>query len=196
MAPTGGDFAHMTGETMLSHAESALGKSDKAALNAALKNLIPNWKGLGNPQSMEQFRGAPSAVRKNVQDMIDKDFRERGALGIGEARLAVADPRQLIAPEGGIQNIGRIFAEKPIIAQSGHASYPQGVPGEGLGTVAVPHNIFELMPNARVGTNQRLVVDPKNPTNDDLRALQMKPYSAILDSKLLKSLGYKKGGLV
>lgn len=196
MAPTGGDFAHMTGETMLSHAESGLEKADKTALNTALKNLIPDWKGLGHPQSMDQFRSAPSAVRKNIQDMIDKDFRERGALGIGEARLAVADPRQLIAPEGGIQNIGRIFSEKPVITQSGHASYPRGVPGEGLGTVEVPHNIFELMPKARVGTNQRLVTDPRNPTNDDLRALQMKPYSGVLDDKLLKSLGYKKGGLV
>jgi hypothetical protein len=186
MAPTGGDFAHMTGETMLSHADSALGKADKKALNAAMKELIPDWKGLGNPESVNQFRKAPSAVRKNVQNMIDKDFRELGALGIGEARLAVADPRQLNAPEGGIQNIGRIFADKPIIQQSGHASYPQGIPGEGLGIIDTPRNIFELMPNA---VQQRGIANPMAPSQQDIRALQMKPYSGVIDAKLLKALG-------
>ena len=188
MSPTGGDFAHMTGETMLAHADTVLDKTSKKELDAAIKNIIPDWKGISHPNSMDQFRNAPSVARKNVQNMIDKDFRDRGALGIGEARLAVADPSQLNAPEGGIQNIGRIFAGKPIIEQSGHASYPHGLPGEGLGVVDIPRNIFELLPNARVGAEQRLVADPKNPIRSDLRALEMKPYSGIITDKLLKSL--------
>jgi len=188
MSPTGGDFAHMTGETMLAHADTVLDKTSKKELDDAIKNIIPDWKGISHPNSMDQFRNAPSAARKNVQNMIDKDFRDRGALGIGEARLAVADPSQLNAPEGGIQNIGRIFADKPIIEQSGHASYPRGVPGEGLGVIDTPRNIFELLPNARVGAEQRLVADPKNPIRSDLRALEMKPYSGIITDKLLKSL--------
>jgi hypothetical protein len=193
MAPTGSDFAHMTGETMLSHADVALSRSDKAMLNKAIKDIIPDWKGLGAPESLSQFRNASSSARKNIQFMIDRDFRDKGALSIGEARLAIADPTQLSAPEGGIQNVGRIFAEKPIIQNSGHFSYPQGAPGEGLGVIDTPHNVFELMPKV---VKQRGIVDPRSPSQQDIRALQMKPYSGIIDDKLLKSLGYKTGGEV
>jgi hypothetical protein len=140
-----------------------------------------------------QFRNAPSSARKNIQFMIDKDFRDKGALGIGEARLAIADPTQLNAPEGGIQNVGRIFAGKPVVQKSGHFSYPQGAPGEGLGVIDTPRNVFELMPKA---VKQRGMADPKSPSQQDIRALQMKPYSGIIDDKLLKSLGYKTGGKV
>ena len=193
MAPTGGDFAHMTGETMLAHADTVLDKTSKKELDTAIKNIIPDWKGISHPDSMGQFRNAPSVARKNVQNMIDKDFRDRGALGIGEARLAVADPNQLNAPEGGIQNIGRIFAGKPIIEKSGHTSYPHGIPGEGIGVIDTPHNIFELLPRA---VEQRGITNPKTPSQQDIRALQMKPYSNIIDAKLLKQLGYKEGGSV
>ena len=45
MAPSGGDFAHMTGETMLSYADSSLGKTDKKQMDKLINKLIPNWKG-------------------------------------------------------------------------------------------------------------------------------------------------------
>jgi hypothetical protein len=43
MAPTSGDFAHMTGESMLGYAEAAMSKADKKTLNAAIKDIIPNF---------------------------------------------------------------------------------------------------------------------------------------------------------
>jgi len=187
MAPTGGDFATMTGETMLSYAQSAMGKKDKSALNKTIKEFIPSWKGVDSPESVEQFRSAPDAVRKAVMNQMDVDFRDAGGLSIGEARLSVADKKQLVAPDSGIMNIGEIFADQPMIMNSGHPSYPRGIGGQGLGRLEEQHSIYELLPNA---VRDRGIVDPTMPSQTDIRALQMKPYYGILDAELLKALGY------
>ena len=186
MAPTGGDFATMTGETMLSYAQSAMSKSDKSGLNKAIKEFIPNWKGVDSPESIGQFRDAPDAVRKAVMNQMDVGFRDAGGLNIGEARLSVADQKQLLSPDAGIMNIGEIFANQPMIMQSGHPSYPRGVPGQGLGMLEDQRGIYELLPNA---VRERGIVDPTMPSQTDIRALQMKPYYGILDAELLKALG-------
>lgn len=187
MAPTGGDFATMTGETMLSYAESAMSKTDKKALNKTIKEFIPDWKGVDSPESIKQFREAPDAVRKAVMNQMDVSFRDAGGLNIGEARLSVADPKQLVAPDAGIMNIGEIFADQPMIMQSGHPSYPRGVPGQGLGIVEDQRGIYELLPSA---ARERGILDPTMPGQTDIRALQMKPYYGIINEELLRSLGY------
>ena len=128
MAPTGGDFASMTGETMLAYASSALNKTNKRKLDKIAKKLIPDWKGVDNPESLVQFRESSDTVRKTLKNQMDVNLRDKGGLSIGEARLAVADPSQLNAPDGGMQNVGRIDSGSPIIRESGHASYPRGVP--------------------------------------------------------------------
>ena len=187
MAPTGGDFAHMTGETMLGYADTVMGKGAKNKVNREIKKLIPDWAGLGTPQGIAQYRSAPDTTRKALKNMMDVEFRDMGGLNIGEARLAVTDPKQYTAQEGGIQNIGEIFAGQPMVMQSGHVSYPRGVPGQGLGVAAEDRNIFELLPEV---VKQRGIADPTKPSQQDLRALQMKPYAGIIDAQLLKALGY------
>lgn len=187
MAPTGGDFAHMTGETMLNYADVALGKSEKLQMDKAIKNFIPDWKGVSNPASIEQYRNTPDKVRKQVKGLLDTDFRDKGGLGIGEARLSVADPKQLLSPDAGIMNVGKIHADEPMIMNSGHVSYPRGIAGEGLGRLGKEHSIFELLPQV---VEQRGIANPLQPTQTDIRALQMKPYAGILTPELLKALGY------
>ncbi len=187
MAPTGGDFAAMTGETMLAYADSAMNKGQKRSLDRSIKKFIPEWSGVSDPASVQQFRDAPDKTRKAIKQMMDVDFRDTGGLNIGGARLAVSDPAQLAAQEGGVQNIGEIFAGTPMVMQSGHPSYPRGVPGQGLGTLAENRNIFELLPEV---AKARGIPDPTNPRQTDLRALQMKPYSGVITNELLKRLGY------
>jgi hypothetical protein len=193
MAPTGSDFSPMTGETMLAHAQSVMGKKEKAAVDNLLKNYIPNWKGLDNPESFEQFGSAPTKARKAAQNAMDKHFRNEGGLGIGEARLAISDPTQINAPEGGLQNVGRIFSGQPIIRSGEGSRYPYGVPGEGLGVIDRDINIAQLLPK---WAKERGIQDPTKPGATDMRSLQMKPYSGILSDEILKSIGFKKGGLV
>lgn len=187
MAPTGGDFAAMTGETMLAYADSAMNKTQKRLLDKSIKQYIPEWSGVSDPASVEQFRTAPDKVRKALKGMMDVNFRNEGGLNIGQARLAVADPAQLVAPDAGVMNVGEIYAGSPTVMQSGHPSYPRGVPGQGLGALAENRNIFELMPEV---ARARGIANPTQPGQTDIRALQMKPYAGIIDNALLKRLGY------
>jgi hypothetical protein len=187
MAPTGGDFAAMTGETMLAYADAAMGKTQKKQLDRSIKKFLPDWSGVSDPASIEQFRNAPDKTRKAIKKMMDVDFRDKGGLNIGGARLAVSDPAQLAAQEGGVMNVGEIFAGRPMVMKSGHPSYPRGVPGQGIGTLAEDRNIFELLPEV---AKARGIPDVTNPRATDLRALQMKPYSGVITNELLKRLGY------
>ena len=186
MAPTGGDFAQMTGETMLSYADAAMGKMQKRRLDKSIKEFLPDWSGVSDPASVQQFRDAPDKTRKAIKAMMDRDFRNEGGLNIGGARLAVSDPAQLAAQEGGVQNVGEIFAGSPVI-KSSHPAYPGGVQGQGLGTLAEDLNIFQLLPEV---AQVRKIPDVTNPRATDLRALQMKPYSGVISNELLKRLGY------
>lgn len=187
MAPTGGDFASMTGETMLSYADAAMNKTNKKRLDKMIKGYIPEWSGVSSDKAVEQFRAAPDRVRKALKNAMDVEFRDAGGLNIGEARLAVADPFQLTSRDTGLLSVGEVFADKPLIAKSGHAAYPKGVPGQGLGQLKEDISIFELMPNV---VQARGIPDPRNPRATDVRALQMKPYAGVLSDELLKRLGY------
>jgi len=187
MAPTGGDFATFTGETMLSFAESALGKGQKKSMDKKIKEIIPSWPGLDASNSLEVYRNTPDAKRKQVKQMLDVEFRDLGGLGVGEARLAVADPKQLQGFDTQIMNVGQVFTDQPVIQKSGHYSYPYGVPGEGIGRINKDIGIFELLPNV---VEARNIADPRRPAQTDVRALQMKPYAGLLTEELLKRLGY------
>jgi hypothetical protein len=186
MAPTGGDFAQMTGETMLAYADASMGKMQKKNLDKSIKKFIPDWAGVSDPVSVQQFRDMPDAKRKAIKKMLDVKFRDEGGLNIGSARLAISDPAQLAAQEGGVMNVGEIFAGSPLL-KSTHPAYPGGVPGQGIGTLAEDRNIFELLPEV---AKARGIQNPTNPGASDLRALQMKPYAGVITNELLKRLGY------
>ena len=187
MAPTGGDFANMTGETMLKYMSNNMSKTAQRGVNSDIKEFIPNFKGIGSEEGIDQFRNAPDKARKALKNLLDTKYRNEGGLSIGEARLAVADPRQLNKRDAGIMNVGEIFADSPMIAQSGHKAYPKGIAGQGLGLLDRDFSIFQLMPNV---AKQRNIQNPLEPSQQDIRALQMKPYSGIITEDLLRTLGY------
>ena len=189
MSPSGSDFANMTGETMLAYAQSAMGKGTKNALDSRIKKqFIPDWKGIDDPASIDQFKKLSDKKRKSMKkQLLDKEFRNEGGLSIGEARLAIADPAQLMSKDASILNVGQVFPDRPMIMQSGHSSYPLGVPGQGLGVSKDKFNIFQLLKDY---SNRRGVVDPTNPSRPDIRTLEMKPYGGLLTADVLKSLGY------
>jgi hypothetical protein len=185
MAPTGGDFAKKTGETMLAYASASMNKKNKKSLDKSMKQFIPDWLGVDNPDSIAQYRAMSDKKRKAIKQMLDRDFRDKDGLNIGEARLAVSDPSQINAKDAGVQNVGQIFTDRPTIIGSGHPSYPYGVPGEGLGTLNRDIGIFDLLPEV---VRERGIPDPSVPRQTDIRALQMKPYSGVIDEALLRDL--------
>ena len=205
MAPTGGDFATMTGETMLSFASSNMNKTQKKALDKAIRDYesvgsmvkgkrvgagfkIKDWKGVDDPSSVEVWRNTPDTLRKELMNMMDVQFRDQGGLSVGQARLAVTEPGQADALDAQIQNIGEIFTGKDVVQASGHPSYPAGVPGQGLGRTNQDVGIFELLTDARFGGQQRPVGDPQRPTAQEIRALQMKPYTGRITEDILRGL--------
>lgn len=207
MAPSGGDFSTTTGELMLGYASANMTKATKKALDKAIRSYrttgektkegrrvnaglkIEGWKGIDDPSSVEVWRNTPDAVRKELMNMMDVEFRKRGGLSIGAARLINADPAQLVGRDAGIQNVGRIFSDADIF-ESSHPSYPFAVPGAGVGVLrkADKATIFDLLPEARFGQSQRKVKDPANPTSQEIRALQMKPYGGTITEKILRRM--------
>ena len=204
MAPSGGDFAAMTGEAMLNFASSNMSKADKRALNKAIKEYksvgsmvkgrrvgaglqIQGWKGVDDPSAVEVWRNTPDSLRKELMDkVLDVQFRNRGGLSIGEARLAVSDPAQLNAQDGGVQNVGRIFADADrTIDASTHPSYPYAVPGEGVGVLKEDVNVFQLLPDI---VSQRGIPDPLNPRATDIRAMQMGAKTGIITADVLRNI--------
>ena len=212
MAPTGGDFSSITGELMLGFASANMDKTTKAALNKAIAQYktkgsiktdrktgvkkrvnsglqIKDWQGVDDASSVEVWRNTPDVVRKELMNMMDVSFRNKGGLSVGAARLINTDPLQVNAIDAGFQNVGRIAADQKITTST-HPAYPFAVPGEGIASLPNADNatIFELLPEARFGDAQKKVADAANPTAREIRALQMKPYGGTITEKILRRM--------
>jgi hypothetical protein len=96
-----------------------------------------------------------------------------------------SDPRQLSAPAGGMQNVGRVDTQRPIVDRSGHPTYAAGLPGEGLGVLREDVAAYQLLPQE---TLLRGITDPRSPSAEDLRSLQMKPFSGIITEDIIRSI--------
>lgn len=187
MAPTGSDFASVSGEAMLSFAGTTFSKGVKKALDRDMGKLIPGWKGISDPTSIEQFRSAPAATRSQAMHMMDLKYGSEGMLTPGEARLAIADPKQLAGRDGQVMNVGMIdVGAGPQRGGGQHPYYPDGVPGRGLGTVTADHNAAEFLPLLAAAKG----ADSRNPPRTMLRAMEVAPRGGILSPGLLKALGY------
>lgn len=149
MAPSGGDFSTMTGEVMVTHARNAVSKRAKQQADKTIKEFYPAWKGIDNPESIDQIREMTGDPRKSLLQVMDRDLRNEGGLGIGQARLAVSDRAQYNAPDFNLQNVG---VANPYgdtrFEVSGHRTYGQGLAGRPEGILREQDiNVFELMPD-------------------------------------------------
>ena len=185
MAPSGGDYATMTGEAMLGYAAAAMDKKTRGELNKAIKDFIPDWKGVENPASLEQFRNVSGDVRKAIQNKMDVDFRNKGGLSLAEARLAVSDATQLASARTELKNVGEIFASRPIFDKSGHPTYNTGIPGQGIGTLDETLMAYDVLP---VWARLKNVTDTRNPTNPAMRSLETNLTTGFIDDKLLRQI--------
>lgn len=191
MAPQGSDYSSMTGGTMIRYAQSNMDKATRKQFDAVIREIDDSWSGLDSDDAVASFQAMSDKKRKAIKNAMDVHFRNRGGLNIGEARLSVADPRQVNARESGIMNVGRIDGSRDI-EMIDHPDYPYGIPGEGVGTLDdQPMTIFDLLPDARIGEDQRRIgdaVDSLNPARPDIRALQMGPKRGTITPEILKKL--------
>lgn len=143
MAPTGNDFATMTGSTMLSYAQSALPSKVKKELDKTLKGIDENWVGVDSPLMIDHFQSLPAGKRKTIQATMDRDFREKGGLSLPEARLAISDALQLDAQDLTARNFIEIDPDKARIPTD-NPSYDLSMIGEYKGTAQAPVSVFDL----------------------------------------------------
>lgn len=187
MAPTGGDFSQ-TSQVMLAHARNNMDKKTIASLNKDIRGIFPEFKGVENPDSMTQiYTDMSGKQRFKMMDIMDKKYRDKGSLTSGEARLAITDPDQLNTPDTRLRNIGMVDPKSVVIDQSGHPVYNTGLAGEGLGRLDRNISAWELMPDQ---AEVRGIKDLVNPTRQNIRPLEMKPYFGIIDEEILKKLNY------
>lgn len=216
MAPTGGDYATMTTDVMFEYANKNMDPKKAAEIDKAIREVgqtitkkdkndksykvfvqAPEWKGIKNPETAAQIRNLSGDQRKMIQDKLDKLGREHGGISLGEARLAVSDPTQYNAPGGGMQNVGLVNALSGVTTST-HPTYGGGLFGEGVGRLKEDVQAYQLLPQAATyrmqprvndqGQPIAVMQDPRNPTPNDLRALQMKPYSGIITEQIIRNV--------
>ena len=208
MAPTGSDFAGMTGKTMLSYAAGNMPTTFKRELDGVMKLYIPDWKGVDNPASGAQFDALPDKTRKLIQRKLDKDFRNKGGTTLPQARLAIADESQLKAPVGGFKNVGLIDTSQEALSGAGNPTYPSALAGDYIGTLDTDVTTFDLNPARYARARYPDGTFKEGPEGKDFlstkteprRSMEVNYYGGLLDDKLLRDLedrGFKvKSGVL
>jgi hypothetical protein len=148
MGGEGSDFATMTGETMMSYADAALGKRDKADMDRLIQRYIPDFAGISEPKGYQQFASLTGGKRKDLQELLGDTFGEEGGgLTLPMTRAMIADQTQLNKPSFFLQNVGEIDPTADVITSTGHRTYSRGVPGRGLGVLSGDINVAQLLPD-------------------------------------------------
>lgn len=190
MGPTAIDFAHMPREVMLQYAAEALGKREKGRLTKDVRTVVPEFREMGDPASTEAFREASGKQRAALNRLLDQ-YRERGGLGIGEARYATTDVDQLGRPLTSLRNVGVIDTGAGL-QPSGHPSYRTSIPGGGIGRLKEPVGALELLPELMAEADLRdpfgFPVGVTPGQKSPLRSLQMAPKGGVITDKMLRAI--------
>jgi len=187
MAPTGIDFSTQIGETMLSYARNSISRGDLASLDKDVKKIIPDWPGIDNPEWVASFRNTTGNQRKAVENLLDRNYVDKGGITSGIARYANIDSDLRMARDGQLVNAGIVDTGRYPLTDSilVHPTYNTGLYGEGLGRIAGDIQVFELLPDARALMG---IIDPLNPPRNALRALEMKPYGGVITESALRAI--------
>ena len=199
MAPSGGDFAHMTGQTMLSWAAGNMPKVYKKQLDADMKKFVPDWAGIDDPKSLEQYGALPDTQRKSAMNMLDVEYRNKGGISQTQARLAVSDQSQLLSPVSGFQNVGEVDLKRGVLEGAGNATYPSVLAGKYFGTLDTDVTAMDLNPERYARALKKdgtFATGPQGPDSLDTRAaprraMEVGNWGGLIDEPLLRRLSEK-----
>ena len=136
MQGSGSDFSKTTGEIMMSHANSTLGRDTRSAIDRFMKeNYIPDFAGIDNPRGYEQFGEITGPQRKDMEKRFDATFAKEGALSQPLARAIITAPDQLNRKAFHLQNIAEIDPDAEIVVKAINPTYHQNTPGAYKGTL-------------------------------------------------------------
>lgn len=136
MQGPGSDFSKTTGETIMSHANSALGLDTRNAMDRFIKeNYIPDFAGIGDPRGYLQFGELAGPQRKAMEADLASRFEQEGALSLPLTRVLITDPNQLSSKAFHLQNIAEIDPDAEVVVKSLNPTYHYNTPGAYEGTL-------------------------------------------------------------
>lgn len=183
MGPGGTGFSTMPGEVMLSYAQSAMNKKQKAAVNKALKSIDKDFPGIDSPNLLSYYQGLDAGVRKKYgMAMNNKNIVDNGGLSMTEANLAISDAAQYQGQDMGLQSVIEIdpFAG---YSDAAHNTYPRAAQGKLLGELIQDTHAYDLAQDAITKRGNRYGDETGIATSAELKALPRAPK----DSKDLDS---------
>jgi len=146
MSPTGGDYAHMTADTLIGMLPSSeISKKNLAKFRTTMKNRgypIPEF----SPDNIDELRKhllGPESGRAReafVQEMARKPFQEAGFPDVGSARFATTEPALLHDPSlSSGYMFGRTAPGQPTVTNpTQHMTYSTQIPGQAVGGFEFP----------------------------------------------------------
>lgn len=136
MRGSGSDFAKTTGETIMSHANSALGGDTRNAMNRFIKdNYIPDFAGIDNPRGYLQFGALSGPQRKAMQEALANNFEQEGALSLPLTRAIITDPNQIGRRNFTLQNVAEVDPDAGVIFGNRNPTYHFNASGRYIGTL-------------------------------------------------------------
>lgn len=146
MGGEGSDFATMTGETMMSYLNSALGSQGRKKADAIIKKYIPDFAGVSSSKAYKQFQSVTGDKRKAIQTELSQSLSGEGGLNLNQTRAIVGDADQFDKRAFTLQNVAEFDPNFMRTSETGHPSYPEGFFGTPLGKFEDEINVTEFLP--------------------------------------------------
>lgn len=145
MGGEGGDFSRMMSDAMFGQISGqTLPKKSAKIFDEEVKNFFPEWKGVLNPDVMEQLGQMSGSNRaKLVKLMGTAKYQKLGFPDIASTRFAITDPRLVHTPSNTVGlEIARARPNTQIVLPSEmnfkHNTYPVGLIGDYVGGFQTP----------------------------------------------------------
>ena len=142
IGPKGSDFSKRTGEVMMRWNVENAPASTVDRMNKMVKDQLPNWKGVDDAASMQDYYNMPTESRLQLQNKLNA-LKNDGGLSLGNARLAIANPEYINVPDQTLPSAALIDTSKPFAANK-NVDYPYGVYGEPQGLLSTPITAKDL----------------------------------------------------
>lgn len=142
IGPKGSDFSKRTGEVMMRWNVENAPTSTVDRMNKMIKDQLPNWRGVDDAASMQDYYNMPTESRLQLQNKLNT-LKNDGGLSLGNARLAIANPEYINVPDQTLPSAALIDTSKPFAANK-NVDYPYGLYGEPQGLLSTPLTAKDL----------------------------------------------------
>jgi len=131
------DFNTMMSDSILEQIRGNVSNTAKLDFDKKLRKIRPEWKGIDNPESLDQLNNVGDLRRAFTNVASLKHFDSRGFPDIEETRFALTDPSLLDTPSlHGGQVVSRLTGETIATPKSMHTTYPEQLGGEYIGGIS------------------------------------------------------------